>query len=103
MGVSFNPDFADVMQEYAATRISVSTTETEAKVGAIRNKSRQLLVIYNDSATTTVYYGPTGVTASGGFGLPINPGQAITVSLGNTGLYLIVATGTAPVIIQEFS
>jgi hypothetical protein len=102
-GLSYNPDLSDVLQNYQATRITVSTTEVEAKVGASRNANRQLIAIYNDSSTTVVYYGPTGVTASGGFGLPLNPGQAITLSLGNAGIFLITASGSAPVIIQELS
>jgi hypothetical protein len=103
MGFSYNPDFADVLQSYTAARITVSTSEIEAKTTGTRNANRQLLSIYNDSATTPIYYGPTGVTASGGFGLPLNPGQALTVSLGDVGLFLITASGTAAVIVQEFA
>lgn len=102
MALSFNPDLSDVVQAYTATRLTISTSATEAKVGVTRNPSRQLAVLYNDG-TDTIYYGPTGVTASGGFGLPLAPGQAISLALGDVGIYCIVAAGTQPLIIQEFA
>lgn len=103
MGIAYNPELSDVLQDYQGARLTITTSQTEAKIGVTRNPNRQLVVLYNDSTTTVVYYGPTGVTASGGYGLPINPGQAITLSLGNTGIFLITAAGSAPVIIQEFA
>ena len=90
MSLGHDGQFDDVLKDYVAERLTVGTTQVEAKVGVSRNANRQIVFIFNDS-DQNVYYGPTGVTASGGFGIPIGPGQGTPITVGDTAVYLIAA------------
>lgn len=102
MGISNSSEFSDVLTDaYVAGVISVSTTQTEAKVGASRLANRENLRIYNNS-NVTIYFGPAGVTAS--TGEPIFKNQWVNIPIGDIAVYLITASGTATdVRIQEFA
>ena len=102
MSISYNPELADVLTDsYTAGVISVSTTQTEAKVGGSRLTGRENLRIYNNS-NVTIYFGPSGVTSS--TGEPIFKNQWVNIPIGDIGVFLITASGTASdVRIQEFA
>lgn len=100
MSISYDPELADVLNDsYIAGKISVSTTQVEAKVGASRVKNREVLRIYNNSSTT-IYFGPSGVTSL--IGEPIFKNQWVNIPIGDIGVFLVTASGTAAdVRIQE--
>jgi hypothetical protein len=102
--ISYNPEFADVMQDgYVSARISVGTSEVEAKVGASRLDGREMLVIYNDS-NSTIYHGPSGVTTSGANkGIPIPKGEYVSIMVGDLGVFLIASGAGNNVIVQEWA
>ena len=105
MSISHNPDQSDVVgKSYVSKRISVSTTEVEAKVGGAALADRQELILFNDSAVT-IYVGPTGVTSSGdNKGLPIDENETINMQVGDgIGVFMITASGSASIIVQELS
>lgn len=90
-----------VNSSYVQTSINVTTTQIEAKVGASNLSGRQILRIYNNS-NNTIYLGPTGVTTS--TGEPLNKGEWIIFPVGDQiSIFLIAASGSNPVIVQEFS
>lgn len=88
---------------YASLVVSVSTTQVEAKCGANRLTGRQEIIVYNDS-TNIIFFGPNGVTATGSTkGIPIEQGCSVSITIGDVALYLITASGTSSVIVQEFA
>lgn len=99
-----NGAYDDVLEgSYVSLRITVGTTQIEAKVGASTLAYRELVTIYNDSSST-VYYGPTGV-ASGNVaakGIPIEKQTSVTISARQP-VYLIAASANNAVIVQEFA
>lgn len=99
-GISFNPNLSDVDgTSYVSSVLTVTTTEIQAKVGAANLTGRQSLVLYNKSSVT-VYYGPTGVSQT--TGIPLLPNQILSMNFGEgINVFLVVATGSASVIIQE--
>lgn len=102
MGMSFSPDRADVDSDtYVAASITVGTSQVLAAVGVSNLTSRQELLIYNKS-NTTIYFGPTGVTTA--TGIPIEPTGVLNLPFGqNINVYLISATPSLTVIIQELA
>jgi hypothetical protein len=100
MGINGGSEYADVLTDaYVAGVISVSTTQIEAKVGTSRLENREVLRIFNNS-NTTLYFGPSGVTAS--TGEPLFKNQWINIPIGDIAVFLITASGTASdVRIQE--
>lgn len=100
MSISQSSEFSDVLNDaYVAGVISVSTSQVEAKVGASRLSVRETLRIFNNSQTT-IYFGPSGVTSTSGE--PIFKNQWVNIPIGDIGVYLITASGTAAdVRIQE--
>lgn len=103
MAITYDPELSDVLNDaFVAGVLSVTTSQVEAKVGASRLEGRENLRIYNNSAIT-VYYGPTGVTAS--TGEPIYRHQSVNIPVGEAiGVFLITASGTASdVRIQEWA
>lgn len=106
MGLSFNPQFSDVVDSsYTSGVITVGTSEVLAAANGSSNLTgRQELIIYNDSSVT-IYFGPTGVTVSGGTkGIPIGPQETINIQMGAAvNIYLIAGTSSNSVIVQEFS
>lgn len=103
MGIGYDPEFADVMNDaYVSGSVSVSTSQVEAKVGANRLTGREVLHITN-KGTNRVYFGPSGVTVSTGDFLEKNQSVAIAVGDG-IGVFLICDTGqSATVIVQEIA
>ncbi len=86
---------------YSTGVISVSTTQVEAKVSGSRLSKRQSIILYN-KGSDSVYYGPTGVTAT--TGARLFKFQKIKYMIGDMGLYLICDTGdSADVVVQELA
>jgi hypothetical protein len=83
--------------------VVVSSTPTELYTGASRSSLRRLVRVYN-SGTQTCYLGPAGVTSSGAdIGEPLPPLESLTYTLGDVGLYAVVASGTCNLLITELS
>lgn len=101
-GISYDPDRIDVDNTgYLTAALSVSTTAVEAKVSTTPLASRQELIIFNQG-NQTVYYGPSGVTSTSG--IPLFKNQFVSLPLGpNNSVFLITASGSSTVIVQELS
>lgn len=100
---NYRSSFDDVVDtEYTAGTITVGTTEVLACANGSTNLSkRQEITIYNKSVNT-IYFGPTGVTASNG--IPIVAGEVVSLQYGpNLNIYLIAASAGNSIIIQEAS
>lgn len=94
-------EYADVMQDgYASGAVSVTTSQIEAKVGANRLSNREALTITN-KGNAIVYYGPSGVSSTSGDLLYKD--QSVSLPIGDLGVFLITASGTATVIVQEMA
>src|SRR4051812_22777756 len=94
-------EYSDVLQDgYVSGAVSVTTTQIEAKVGGARLAGREALTITNKSSTP-VYFGPTGVTSTSGDYLKKD--QSVSMPVGDMGVFLIVASGSATVIVQELA
>ena len=102
MGISLSSEYSDVLEDsYLQGVVTVSTTETQAKVGASNLEGRELLRIVNKSSVT-IYIGPTGVTTTNGE--PLLKNQVIEMPVGSgIDVYMIVSSGTADIIVQEFA
>lgn len=103
MSIIQDPTYLDdITNTYVSGSISISTSASQAKVGASRITNRKILRIYNNS-NTTIYFGPTGVTSSNGE--PLVKGQWVEVpTSGDIAVFLITASGTASDIrIQELA
>ena len=100
--ISYDPDRADVDNSgYVSGSVSVSTTQVEAKVGASALASRQEVIIFN-LGPQTVYYGPTGLSSS--TGIPLFKNSFVALALGpNNQIFLLTASSTSTVIVQELS
>lgn len=86
---------------YLGGTITCTSVQTECKVGVNTLANRQVLYIEN-STGTQIFYGPSGVTTSTGARLANN--QAVFLSVGsNIHVYVIKASGSGTVIVQEFS
>lgn len=104
MGLSFNPEFADSLDEvYVAGRKTVSTSEVLAAASTSNATGRQTVIVYNTSTDTTVYFGPTGFTTGiSGTGIPIFPGSIGRLDFTlNNNVYLKTDSGSADVVIHE--
>ena len=99
-GLNGGSEYADVFTDgYVAGVVSVSITQVEAKSLSTRYPLRENLRIYNNS-NTTIYFGPSGVTAA--TGEPIFKNQWVNIPVGDIAVFLITASGTAAdVRIQE--
>ena len=103
MGVSFNPEFSDVLNDgYVTNSVNVTTSPVEAKAGGSRLSGRECVTIEN-TGNKTLYYGPTGVTAS--TGAPLFKGQFVSLPIGeNIGVFLICGIGdSTTAIVQEMA
>jgi hypothetical protein len=91
-----------VEDSYVAGVVSVSTSQVEAKVGGSPLTGREVLRIFNNS-NTTIYFGPSGLTAS--TGEPIYKNQWVEIKAKDSlSVYLLTASGTASdVRIQEMA
>lgn len=106
-GINSSGDRSDVVGgSYLSKKITVSTTEVEAKVGASGLTGRQELLVFNDG-TETLYYGPTGVTIRGtgaNDGIPLRANQVMNIQVGEgISVFLIAANANTDVIIQELA
>jgi len=104
MGLSFNPNNADVLQSSVVTTIkAVSTTEVIAAASTSNAPRRQTIFIRNTSETTTVWLGESGFTAgAAGAGIPIYPTESIRLDINeNISLYLRTEAGSINVVIWE--
>jgi len=101
-GLSESPDFSDVVNtDYKTASVAVGTTEVEAKVGGSPLSKRQILTLLNEGAQD-IFYGPTGLTSSTGTRLRKN--QFASIPAGDCiSIFMLTATSTATVIVQEFS
>jgi hypothetical protein len=101
MPITTSSEFSDVLSDnYVAGAITVTTSQTEAKVGGSRLIGREYITVYNNSSQT-IYFGPSGVTTSSG--TPLEKGQTAGFPAGDIGIFLIVSGGTANVRIQEWA
>lgn len=101
--MSYNATVADVNNKtYVSGFITVGTTAVEAKVGATRISPREMVRIYNNDSSITIYFGASGVTVS--TGEPLRPGEAVSVPAGDElGVFVIAASGTVNVRVQEMA
>lgn len=91
--------FANVTFDVAVK--TISSSQTLASVGVSNMTNRKSLVIFNKGAQP-VYYGKTGVTTTNG--IPILKDETLVIGVGqNINIYLITASSTSDVIIQEFA
>lgn len=100
MGLNEGGQFNEVDDKsYLAGTVTLSTSQTELKVGASRLDGRQNLLVFNKSSVV-IYIGPTGVTSSNG--IPIAPNQMFSYPFGqNIAVYGIVAAGSQSIIVHE--
>jgi hypothetical protein len=98
--MGYNSQISDVNNSsFINSALTVTTSQTEIKVGLTPLDDREMVRIYNNSSQV-VFYGATGVTVNNGE--PIEPGSGISIPAGpNIAIYAIVATGTAELRIQE--
>jgi len=103
MSGNYTANHTFLVDELTQKVTSVTTSATELFTGVSRNANRQIMRIYNDS-NSTVFIGPTGVTASGSTrGEPILKEESLEITIGNVAIFGIVASGTADVIITELA
>jgi len=104
MGINESPDRADVNDTgFTSLVVAVSTTQVELKTSTTRDPKRQIVTVTNDSDTTEVYFGPTGVTATGSTkGSVLWPRQDASIPLGDVAIFAIAPSGTVNVIVQEY-
>jgi hypothetical protein len=76
---------------------------TELYTGATRNPNRQVVRVFNDG-NVVCYLGPSAVTASGVTkGEELEPGEAISYTLANDGLFAITLSGSTLLIVTELA
>lgn len=86
---------------YIGGTVTCTNTQTECKVGGSPLANRKVLYIENQTGTQ-IFYGPTGVTTGTGARLANN--QAVFLSVGPAiSVYVIKASGSGTVIVQEFA
>jgi hypothetical protein len=100
MGITLSGQLDDVdNSSYLTGTVSATTTQIEAKVGGSRLVGRQVLTLHNDG-NATIYYGPTGLTSA--TGSPLVKNQFVSLPIGdNIGVFVLTASGTATVRVQE--
>lgn len=103
MGVNESPEFSDVLNDdYITARLTITSTQSEAKVGGTRLAGREVVTIQN-IGNKTVFYGPTGLTDI--TGNPLYKNQFVSLPIGvNLGVFLICSSGdSSTVIVQEMA
>lgn len=98
---SFDNDRIDVTEKvYSAGAITVGLTQVEAKANAtgVRIATRQLIAVHN-SASKTVYIGPSGVTIA--TGIPVFKDQLVSLPVGDLPVFLISDTAGQIVRVHE--
>jgi hypothetical protein len=101
--INESADRSDVVEaSYAAAAITVGTSAVEVKAGGSRVKTRQVIYIYNDSATATFYWGPATVTTTGATkGVPLAPGQFVSMPWGDIPVYVVSTAAAQTAIVGE--
>lgn len=102
MAISFDPNRSDIDDSSAiAASKTVSTSQIEACVSSSPLDKRQTLIMFNNGPQI-IYYGPSGITSA--TGIPIFKNQMVSITVGPSNrIYLVTATSTATVVIQEVS
>jgi len=92
-------EFADVLEDVILQGVvTITSTQTELKVGASLNPDREVVRVYNNS-NETIFFGPNGVTTT--TGEPLRRRQSMEMPIGAQQLFAITASGTADVIVWE--
>lgn len=103
MSGQYSHNRADMVDELTQKSITVATSATELFTGGSRNAGRQVIRIYNDGSRS-VFIGPSGVTASGtAKGEELRKHEALSLTLGNVGIFAITSSGTCDLIISELA
>jgi hypothetical protein len=85
---------------YLSLKITVGTSQVEAKVGATRLIGREILYIEN-VGNNDIFYGPSGVTSTGTTQGAV---QTLFLEAGpNRAIFLISTGAGSEAIIQEFA
>ena len=92
----------EVVGSFSQGSITVGTTEIEAMVAASRRDGRQMLRVYNGSASI-IYFGPTGVLTT--TGEPIEKKQWVNIPANDQCAVFLIAgiAGNTGVIVSEWS
>ena len=94
-----NGEYNDVLEDVILQGVvTISTTQTELKVGASVDSDREVVRIYNKS-NTTIFVGPSGVNTT--IGEPLRRRQSMELPIGTQSIYAVTASGTADVIVWE--
>ena len=101
-GINQSSEFSDVLEDVLVQgTVTVGTTQTALNVSGTNNPEREVLRIYN-SSNSTIYIGPSGVTADASSSEPLFKNQWIEFPIGDSlTMYAIVASGTADVVVWE--
>jgi hypothetical protein len=84
---------------YSAGSATITTSQSELKVGVSRLSGRQTLMIQNNGSQT-IYIGPSGVTSA--TGIPLFKNQFISMPIGDSiAVYAITSSSTSSIVIQE--
>jgi hypothetical protein len=103
MSSNYGSNQSFLFDELTQTKITATATAAELFTGGSRNPRRQVIRVYNDG-NRSVFIGPSGVTASGPTkGEELRKQEAISMSLGDTGLFAITSSGTCDLIVTELS
>jgi hypothetical protein len=93
----------DVVSTIVNLNFTVGTTQVEAKVGSNRLANRKMLYIEN-TGNTSIFYGPTGVTASGSTrGAELRKREFVFIPASDLGIFVISSAASGQVTVQEFS
>lgn len=102
MGAANNKYVDVVNKDFIAGTVTVGTTQVKACVGVSNLNGRQELNIYIPPGSSTIYYGPSGVTTS--TGIPIGTQETLTLQYGpDIDVYLIAATSGNTAVLHEAS
>lgn len=100
---NYSSNTSFLFDEYTQAKITATTTAVELFTGGSRNDRRQIVRIYNDGSRS-VFIGPSGVTASGTTkGEELRKQEALTLTLGNVGIFAITSSGTCDLIVSELA
>lgn len=103
MAIRESSDRSDVVESsFDHVTLTVGTTAVEVKVGGSRSATRQIVVIYNAEKNRRLFWGKSGVTASGATrGFPIEPEQFVSLPFGDVGIFLVGEVASMTAIIAE--
>jgi hypothetical protein len=100
---NYNSNQSFLFDELTQANITATTTAAELFTGGSRNPRRQIVRVYNDGSRS-VFIGPSGVTASGSAkGEELRKREAISMTLGDVGLFAVTSAGTCDLIVTELA